>query len=121
MPLLITMNECLLAFESVIYCIYCVFQMLVCNIFFFFLSGLCEGPVTGLTTVERDTDSHRPLMSDEEEEEEDEVVCDGGYYSIQKQDDEPEPQTKAIGFFQAFCLPGVLPVGQILNVVCYQV
>ncbi|XP_053505912.1 sugar phosphate exchanger 3 [Ictalurus furcatus] len=75
--------------------------------------GLCEGPVTGLTTVERDTDSHRPLMSDNEEEEdedEDEVVCDGGYYSVQKQDDDgPEPQTKAIGFFKAFCLPGVIP------------
>ncbi|TSK13204.1 Sugar phosphate exchanger 3 [Bagarius yarrelli] len=70
--------------------------------------GLCEGPVTGLTTVERDTDSHRPLISDDEEDE-DEVVCDGGYYSIQKQDDEPQPQTKAIGFFQAFCLPGVIP------------
>lgn len=56
-------------------------------------------------------------MSDNEEDEE-EVVYDGGYYSIQKQDDEPEPQTKAIGFFQAFCLPGVIPVGQILNFVC---
>ncbi|KAG7320314.1 hypothetical protein KOW79_016167 [Hemibagrus wyckioides] len=70
--------------------------------------GLCEGTVTGLTTVETDTDSHRPLMSDNEEDE-DEVVCDGGYYSIQKQDEEPEPQTKAIGFFKAFCLPGVIP------------
>ncbi|KAM9467921.1 sugar phosphate exchanger 3 isoform 1-T2 [Clarias gariepinus] len=70
--------------------------------------GLCEGPVTGLTTVERDTDSHRPLMSDNEEDE-DEVVFDGGYYSVQKQDDEPEPQTKATGFFKAFCLPGVIP------------
>lgn len=77
-------------------------------------SGLCEGPVTGLVTVERDTDSHRPLMSDNEENE-DEAVCDGGYYSIQNQDDEPEPQTNAIGFFQAFCLPGVIPVGQIPN------
>lgn len=51
-------------------------------------------------------------------EDEEEVVYDGGYYSIQKQDDEPEPQPKAIGFFQAFCLPGVIPVGQILNFVC---
>lgn len=84
----------------------------------FFLSGLCEGSVTDLATVERDTDSHRPLMSDNEEDE-DEVVCDGGYYSIQKQDDEPEPQTKAIGFFQAFCLPGVMPVGQIPHFVYY--
>lgn len=92
--------------------------MLMCDIFFS-LSGLSrEGPVTDPTTVERDPDSHQPLMSDNEEEE-NEVVCDGGYYSIQKQDDEPEPQTKAIGFFQAFCLPGVIPVSQILNFVCY--
>lgn len=59
-------------------------------------------------------------MSDNEEDE-DEVVFDGGYYSVQKQDDEPEPQTKAIGFFKAFCLPGVIPVGQIKNFACFSV
>lgn len=89
-------------------------QYVLCDIFFS-SSGLCEGPVTGLVTVERDTDSHRPLMSDNEEDEDE--ACDGGYYSIQNQDDEPEPQVKAIGFFQAFCLPGVIPVGQIPNFV----
>lgn len=107
------MQHC--AFISVLYWYVLCFSSVCDN---FLLPGLCEGTVTGLTTVERDTDSHRPLMSDNEEDE-DEVVCDGGYYSIQKQDEEPEPQTKAIGFFKAFCLPGVIPVGQILNSVCY--
>ncbi|KAL0195289.1 hypothetical protein M9458_008861, partial [Cirrhinus mrigala] len=44
----------------------------------------------------------RPLMSDDEDE-----LCDE--YSIQQRDEEPEPQPKAIGFLQAFCLPGVIP------------
>ncbi|XP_026859703.1 sugar phosphate exchanger 3 isoform X2 [Electrophorus electricus] len=70
--------------------------------------GLCEGSATDLRAVEKDTDSHRPLMSDDEEDSED-VVCDGGYYSVQQQDEEPKPQTKAISFFEAFCLPGVIP------------
>uniref|UniRef100_A0A3B4DF66 Sugar phosphate exchanger 3 n=1 Tax=Pygocentrus nattereri TaxID=42514 RepID=A0A3B4DF66_PYGNA len=70
--------------------------------------GLCDGFATGLIPVERDPDSQQPLMSDDEEPDED-VVCDGGYYSIQQRDEEPVSQTKAIGFFQAFCLPGVLP------------
>ncbi|KAL6459949.1 hypothetical protein MHYP_G00317080 [Metynnis hypsauchen] len=70
--------------------------------------GLCDGFATGLITVERDPDSQQPLMSDDEEPDED-VVCDGGYYSIQQRDEEPVSQTKAISFFQAFCLPGVLP------------
>ncbi|XP_076860965.1 sugar phosphate exchanger 3 isoform X2 [Brachyhypopomus gauderio] len=70
--------------------------------------GLCEGSETGLRSVEKDTDSHRPLMSDEEDNGED-VACDGGYYSIQQQDEEPEPHAKAVGFCQAFCLPGVIP------------
>lgn len=78
-----------------------------------FPSGLCEGTSTGLTTVERDPDSHRPLISDDEEDE-DKVIQDGGYYSIQEQDEEPKAETKAIGFFQAFCLPGVIPVSRIL-------
>lgn len=73
------------------------------------IPGLCDSSATGLTSVERDMDSHQPLMSDDEEVEED-VVCDGGYYSIQQREEEPVSQTKAIGFFQAFCLPGVLPV-----------
>uniref|UniRef100_A0A8C1VKW2 Sugar phosphate exchanger 3 n=1 Tax=Cyprinus carpio TaxID=7962 RepID=A0A8C1VKW2_CYPCA len=34
-------------------------------------------------------------------------LCDE--YSIQQRDEEPEPQPKAIGFLQAFCLPGVIP------------
>uniref|UniRef100_A0A673YEM7 Sugar phosphate exchanger 3 n=1 Tax=Salmo trutta TaxID=8032 RepID=A0A673YEM7_SALTR len=56
-----------------------------------------------------------PLMSDEEDEEEEgeeegsEEVCDGGYYTIQQGDEEPRETPKAIGFCQAFCLPGVLP------------
>uniref|UniRef100_A0A8C4GWU4 Sugar phosphate exchanger 3 n=1 Tax=Dicentrarchus labrax TaxID=13489 RepID=A0A8C4GWU4_DICLA len=55
-----------------------------------------------------DTDSHRPLMSDEENEVEVEVY--GRRYQSVQQPDEPlvEPP-RAIGFCQAFCLPGVLP------------
>lgn len=59
-------------------------------------------------------------MSDEEDEEEEgeeegsEEVCDGGYYTIQQGDEEPRETPKAIGFCQAFCLPGVLPVSGIL-------
>ncbi|XP_061770506.1 sugar phosphate exchanger 3 [Nerophis ophidion] len=68
------------------------------------LSTACE---TGLSPVE--TDTHRPLMSDGEEEEEENE--DGAYsrnHSVQQQD-EPREESKAVGFFQAFCLPGVLP------------
>ncbi|XP_062373987.1 sugar phosphate exchanger 3 [Sardina pilchardus] len=51
---------------------------------------------TDMRPVERDSDSQRPLMSDEEEEEEEEEgVC--------------EDSPRAIGFLQAFCLPGVIP------------
>ncbi|KAM9407375.1 sugar phosphate exchanger 3-like isoform 1-T2 [Salvelinus alpinus] len=77
--------------------------------------GLCLESETGLSPVERDADSHRPLMSDEEDEEEEgeeegsEEVCDGGYYTIQQGDEDPRETPKAIGFCQAFCLPGVLP------------
>ncbi|KAG5267113.1 hypothetical protein AALO_G00218130 [Alosa alosa] len=58
--------------------------------------GLSVDSDTGLRPVERDSDSQRPLMSDEEEEEEEEGgVC--------------EDPPRAIGFLQAFCLPGVIP------------
>lgn len=74
--------------------------------------GLRLESETGLRPVERDTDSHRPLMSDEEDEEEEEEAeaGDGGYYSIQQPDDKEPPVSspKAITFCQAFCLPGVL-------------
>ncbi|KAM6986679.1 sugar phosphate exchanger 3 [Aplochiton taeniatus] len=73
--------------------------------------GLSLESETGLRPVESDTDSHRPLMSDEEEEDEvEQEACDGGYYSIQQPEDSepPEPSPKAITFCQAFCLPGVL-------------
>uniref|UniRef100_A0A673H247 Sugar phosphate exchanger 3 n=1 Tax=Sinocyclocheilus rhinocerous TaxID=307959 RepID=A0A673H247_9TELE len=65
--------------------------------------GLLTSPKEiGLRPVTRDTDSQRPLISDDEDE-----LCDE--YSIQQRDEEPEPQPKAIGFLQAFCLPGVIP------------
>ncbi|KAF0029570.1 hypothetical protein F2P81_018675 [Scophthalmus maximus] len=63
---------------------------------------------TGLSPVETDTDSHRPLMSDEEDELEAEVC--GGRHQPAQQPDEPLGESpQAIGFCQAFCLPGVLP------------
>ncbi|KAG1932768.1 sugar phosphate exchanger [Pimephales promelas] len=65
--------------------------------------GLSDPSETGLRSVTRDSDSQRPLMSDDEDE-----LCEE-YSSIQQQEEEPEPQPKAIGFLQAFCLPGVLP------------
>ncbi|XP_030633177.1 sugar phosphate exchanger 3 [Chanos chanos] len=71
--------------------------------------GLCLDSETGLRRVERDTDSHRPLISDEEDDDEDDTENDGGYYSIQQQDQDLDPPPKAIGFIQAFCLPGVIP------------
>ncbi|XP_062338807.1 sugar phosphate exchanger 3 [Osmerus eperlanus] len=71
-------------------------------------AGLSVESETGLSPVETDSDSHRPLMSDEEEEEEE--VCDGGYYSVQQQEEEePKEPQQPISFCQAFCLPGVLP------------
>ncbi|XP_007578357.1 sugar phosphate exchanger 3 [Poecilia formosa] len=71
--------------------------------------GLHLESETRLSPVETDTDSHRPLMSDEEEENEQQVET----YSQQCRTDQPpeEPEDEpphAIGFFQAFCLPGVL-------------
>ncbi|KAM3858810.1 sugar phosphate exchanger 3 [Diretmus argenteus] len=75
--------------------------------------GLSLESETGLEPVETDTDSHRPLMSDEEGEEEEEEgkveVCDGGYYSVQQPDEQSSDPPQAVGFLQAFCLPGVLP------------
>uniref|UniRef100_A0A1A8H045 Sugar phosphate exchanger 3 n=1 Tax=Nothobranchius korthausae TaxID=1143690 RepID=A0A1A8H045_9TELE len=68
--------------------------------------GLVESE-TGLSPVEADSDSHRPLMSDEEEEEV--QVCSRRFPSVQQPDEPPEESHQAIGFFQAFCLPGVLP------------
>ncbi|KAJ8381997.1 hypothetical protein SKAU_G00027750 [Synaphobranchus kaupii] len=62
--------------------------------------------MTDLKPGERDSDSHRPLISDDEDEEE---LCDGANYSIQQQDVEIETPPTAIGFCEAFCLPGVLP------------
>ncbi|KAM8908455.1 sugar phosphate exchanger 3 isoform 2-T2 [Spinachia spinachia] len=64
--------------------------------------GLSSDSETGLSAVATDSDSHRPLMSDEEEEQEVEVEP--------QEEDEPLPATpRAITFCQAFCLPGVLP------------
>lgn len=75
------------------------------------VSGLSSESETGLGPVETDTDSHRPLMSDEEDEVEVEVEVHARRYQSVQQPDEPlaEPP-QAIGFLQAFCLPGVLPV-----------
>lgn len=69
------------------------------------LSLECE---TGLGPVETDSDSHRPLMSDEEDEVEVEVYAQRDH-TIQQPEDPPTQPPQAIGFCQAFCLPGVLP------------
>lgn len=71
--------------------------------------GLSLEADTGLSPVEKDTDSHRPLMSDEE----DEVEVEGygrQYQSVQQPDEPLTESPQAIGFIQAFCLPGVLCV-----------
>lgn len=73
------------------------------------MSGLSLESETGLGPVETDTDSHRPLMSDEEDEVEVEVNS-RRYQSVQQPDDPPAESPQAVGFLQAFCLPGVLPV-----------
>ncbi|XP_061523867.1 sugar phosphate exchanger 3 [Phycodurus eques] len=68
--------------------------------------GLSMDCQTGLCPV--DTDTNRPLISnkeeeeEEKEEEEEDDVQDRHYRSVQG-------SSKAVGFFQAFCLPGVLP------------
>ncbi|XP_049616841.1 sugar phosphate exchanger 3 isoform X2 [Syngnathus scovelli] len=65
--------------------------------------GLSTDCQTGLGPV--DTDTHRPLITEEEEVEEAEDVYDQNSHS--QRGDQGSP--KAVGFFQAFCLPGVLP------------
>uniref|UniRef100_A0A8C6UWD3 Sugar phosphate exchanger 3 n=1 Tax=Neogobius melanostomus TaxID=47308 RepID=A0A8C6UWD3_9GOBI len=71
--------------------------------------GLLTSPKeTGLGPVETDSDSHRPLMSDEEDEVEVEVYAQRDH-TIQQQEELPPQTPQAIGFCQAFCLPGVLP------------
>uniref|UniRef100_A0A8C1RIN7 Sugar phosphate exchanger 3 n=1 Tax=Cyprinus carpio TaxID=7962 RepID=A0A8C1RIN7_CYPCA len=64
--------------------------------------GLLTSPKEIGESVTRDSDSQHPLMNDDED-----ALCDE--YSIQQRDEELEPQPKAIGFLQAFCLPGVIP------------
>uniref|UniRef100_A0A671VFT1 Sugar phosphate exchanger 3 n=1 Tax=Sparus aurata TaxID=8175 RepID=A0A671VFT1_SPAAU len=68
--------------------------------------GLCLESELG--PVETDTDSHQPLMSDEEDEVEVEVYA-RRHHSIQQPDEPLAEPPQAIGFCQAFCLPGVLP------------
>ncbi|KAJ0057392.1 hypothetical protein NL108_006087, partial [Boleophthalmus pectinirostris] len=70
--------------------------------------GLSSESETGLGPVETDSDSHRPLMSDEEDEVEVEVYAQRDH-PIQQSDEGPPQDPQPIGFFQAFCLPGVLP------------
>lgn len=70
------------------------------------LSLECE---TGLSPVETDSDSHRPLMSDEEEEEVEVEVYAQRDHTVQQPEELPIEQPRPIGFCQAFCLPGVLP------------
>lgn len=70
--------------------------------------GLSLELETGLIPVETDTDSHRPLMSDEEDEVEVEAYA-RRYHSVQQPEEPLAEAPKAIGFCQAFCLPGVLP------------
>lgn len=61
-----------------------------------------------LGPVETDSDSHRPLMSSEEEEAVEAHIrqCQ----SVQQSDEPLTECQQAVGFFQAFSLPGVLPV-----------
>lgn len=71
------------------------------------MSGLSLESETGLNPVETDTDSHRPLMSDEDDEAE---VYGRPYQSVQQPDEPLAESPQAISFCQAFCLPGVIPV-----------
>ncbi len=73
------------------------------------VSGLSLESETGLSTVETDTDSNRPLISDEEDEVE-VGVYGRSYRSVQQPDAPLAESPQAIGFCKAFCLPGVLPV-----------
>uniref|UniRef100_A0A3Q3CIV6 Sugar phosphate exchanger 3 n=1 Tax=Haplochromis burtoni TaxID=8153 RepID=A0A3Q3CIV6_HAPBU len=58
--------------------------------------------------IETDTDSHKPLMSDEEDEVEVEKYSRRGQ-SVEQPVEPPAESPQAIGFLKAFCLPGVLP------------
>lgn len=64
---------------------------------------------TVLRPVQTDTDSHRPLMSDDEEED---VVYIRKRRSVQQLDEPPAESSQAISFCKAFLLPGVLPVSR---------
>ncbi|XP_056281107.1 sugar phosphate exchanger 3 isoform X1 [Pseudoliparis swirei] len=73
--------------------------------------GLDSDSETGLSALE-DSDSHRPLISDEEEEDEGAAAAGPGRRRQPvPQQDEPtvEETPRAVGFCRAFCLPGVLP------------
>ncbi|CAI5635798.1 sugar phosphate exchanger 3 [Oreochromis niloticus] len=70
--------------------------------------GLSLESETGLGPIETDTDSHKPLMSDEEDEVEVEVYGRRGQ-SVEQPVEPPAESPQAIGFLKAFCLPGVLP------------
>uniref|UniRef100_A0A3Q4I736 Sugar phosphate exchanger 3 n=1 Tax=Neolamprologus brichardi TaxID=32507 RepID=A0A3Q4I736_NEOBR len=73
--------------------------------------GLLTSPKeseTGLGPIETDTDSHKPLMSDEEDEVEVEKYSRRGQ-SAEQPVEAPAESPQAIGFLKAFCLPGVLP------------
>ncbi|KAL3977399.1 FRAS1-related extracelluar matrix protein 1/2 [Sarotherodon galilaeus] len=70
--------------------------------------GLSLESETGLGPIETDTDSHKPLMSDEEDEVEVEVYGSRGQ-SVEQPVEPPAESPQAIGFLKAFCLPGVLP------------
>uniref|UniRef100_A0A3B5M5U4 Sugar phosphate exchanger 3 n=1 Tax=Xiphophorus couchianus TaxID=32473 RepID=A0A3B5M5U4_9TELE len=63
---------------------------------------------TGLSPVETDTDSHRPLMSDEEEDEQEVETYSQRCRADQPPEEPVDEPPHAIGFFQAFRLPGVL-------------
>uniref|UniRef100_A0A8C2XVE3 Sugar phosphate exchanger 3 n=1 Tax=Cyclopterus lumpus TaxID=8103 RepID=A0A8C2XVE3_CYCLU len=68
--------------------------------------GLSSDSETSLSAVETDSDSHRPLISEEKDEEE----AHGRRCQSVQQQDEPVAETpRAVGFCRAFCLPGVLP------------
>ncbi|XP_063316926.1 sugar phosphate exchanger 3 [Pelmatolapia mariae] len=68
--------------------------------------GLSLESETGLGPIETDTDSHKPLMSDEEDEVE---KYSRRGQSVEQPVEPPAESPQAIGFLKAFCLPGVLP------------
>lgn len=77
------------------------------------VAGLHLELETGLSPVETDTDSHRPLMSDEEEDEQEVETYSQRCRADQPPEEPVDEPPHAIGFFQAFCLPGVLLVSLI--------